>query len=100
MKTIVGASCTLALLASSLPSLGAQGTQPSQPVDPTAQSPSTPAPTTPPTFPTSQAKAQRERRVHMGTIVKSGDAYLLKSGSEKYLLDNQKQVRNYEGKDV
>ncbi len=100
MKTIVGASCTLALLASSLPSLGAQGTQPSQPVDPTAQAPSTPAPTTPPTFPTSEAKAQRERRVHMGTIVKSGDAYLLKSGSEKYLLDNQKKVRNYEGKDV
>jgi hypothetical protein len=100
MKTNVGALCTLALLAGSLPNLVAQGTQPSQPVDPTAQAPATPAPTTPPTFPTSEAKAQPDRRVYVGTLVKSGDAYLLKSGNEKYLLDSQKKARNYKGKDV
>ena len=100
MKTNVGALCTLVLLAGSLPNLVAQETHPSQPLDPTAQAPSTPAPTTPPTFPTSEAKAQRDRRVYMGTIVKSGDAYLLKSSNEKYLLDSQKKVRNYNGKDV
>jgi hypothetical protein len=100
MKTNVSALCTVALLAGSLPNLAAQGTQPSQPVDPTAQAPATPAPTTPPTFPTSEAKAHPDRRVYTGTIVKSGDAYLLKSGSEKYLLDSQKKARNYKGKDV
>ena len=61
MKKHVGALCTLALLAGSLPNLFAQGSQPSQPVDPTAQAPATPAPATPPTFPTPEAKAQRDR---------------------------------------
>src|SRR5216683_6583830 len=85
------------------PSVFAQGSQPSQPVDPTAQAPATPAPATPPTFPTSKAKAQSDRRdltVYMGTIVKDGDAYILKSGNEKYLLDSQKKAKNYKGKDV
>jgi hypothetical protein len=35
MKKHVGALCTIALLAGSLPNLFAQGSQPSQPVDPT-----------------------------------------------------------------
>ncbi len=103
MKKHVGALCTLALLAGSLPSLFAQGSQPSQPVDPTAQAPATPAPATPPTFPTSEAKPrpdQPEVRVYMGTIVKDGDAYFLKAGNEKYLLDSQKKAKNYKGKDV
>ena len=103
MKEHVSTLCTLALLAGSLPSLFAQGNQPSQPVDPTAQAPATRAPATPPTFPTSEAKAQPDRRdvrVYMGTIVKNGDAYVLKSGNEKYLLDSQKKAKNYKGKDV
>ena len=61
MKKYVGALCTLALLAVSLPNLFAQGSQPSQPVDPTAQAPATPAPVTPPTFPRSEAKAEPDR---------------------------------------
>jgi hypothetical protein len=103
MKRHVGALCTLALLSSSLPNLFAQGSQPSQPVDPTAQAPATPAPTTPPTFPPSEARArvgEPNVKVYMGTIVTNGDACLLKSGNEKYLLDSQKKVRNYKGKDV
>jgi hypothetical protein len=36
----------------------------------------------------------------MGTIVTNGDACVLKSGNEKYLLDNQKKIKNYKGKDV
>ena len=103
MKEHVSTLCTLALLAGSLPSLFAQGNQPSQPVDPTAQAPATRAPATPPTFPTSEAKAQPDRRdvrVYMGTIVKDGDAYVLKAANEKYLLDSQKKAKNYKGKDV
>jgi hypothetical protein len=103
MKKYVGALCTVALLAVWLPNLFAQGSQPAQPVDPTAQAPATQAPATPPTFPTSKIKAQPDRRdvrVYMGTIVKDGDAYVLKSGNEKYLLDSQKKAKNYKGKDV
>lgn len=103
MKKHVGALCSLALLAVSLPNLFAQGSQPSQPVDPTAQAPATPAPATPPTFPTSEAKPQPDRAdemVYMGTIVKDGDAYVLQTGNEKYLLDSQKKAKRYKGKDV
>jgi hypothetical protein len=103
MKKYVGALCSLALLAVSLPNLFAQGSQPSQPVDPTAQAPATPAPATPPTFPRSEAKPQPDRadvRVYMGTIVKDGDTYVLRAGNEKYLLDRQKKAKNYKGKDV
>ena len=97
--------CTLTLLAGSVAYLFGQGGQPPQPVDPTAQAPATPAPATPPTFPASEAKAQPDRqevRVYAGTIVKNNneDAYVLESGNEKYLLDSQKKVKNFKGKDV
>lgn len=103
MKTNVGALWVLAMLAGSVLSLFAQGGQPSQPVDPTAQSPATTAPTTPPTFPTSEAKAQPNRtdaKVYMGTIVNTGDSYVLKSANEEYLLDSQTKAKKYQGKDV
>ena len=103
MKEHSGALCTFALLAGSVANLFGQGGQPPQPIDPTAQAPATPAPTTPPTFPTSEAKAQPDRqevRVYAGTIVKNEDTYVLESGNEKYLLDSQKKVKNFRGKDV
>jgi len=103
MKNNVGALCILAMLAGSVLSLFAQGGQPSQPVDPTAQSPATTAPTTPPTFPTSEAKARPNRadaKVYMGTIVNTGDSYVLKSANEEYLLDSQTKAKKYQGKDV
>jgi hypothetical protein len=99
MKKHVGAFWTITLLAGSLP-LFAQGSQPSQPVDPTAQAPATQAPATPPTFPKSEAKPRPDVRVYIGTLVKDGDAYVLKADNEKYLLDNQKKAKNYKGKDV
>jgi len=103
MKKHVAALCTLALLSGLQPNLLAQGSQPSQPTDPTAQAPATPAPATPPTFPPSETKARVDRpavKVYMGTIVTNGDACVLKSGNEKYLLDSQKKIKNYKGKDV
>lgn len=103
MKEHVGTLCTVALLAGSLANVFAQGSQPTQPLDPTAQAPATRAPTTPPTFPTSKAKEQPDRsgvKVYMGTIVKDGDAYVLKTGNQTYLLNSQKKAKNYNGKDV
>ena len=102
MEKHVGAFCAITLLAGSLP-LFAQGSQPSQPVDSTAQAPATQAPATPPTFPTSEAKPRPDQpdvRVYIGTLVKDGDAYVLKVGNEKYLLDSQKKAKNYKGRDV
>ena len=108
MKRHMAALFTVALLAVSQPQLSAQGNQPSQPIDPTAHAPATrapasPAPATPPTFPTSEAKPEPHRadvRVYVGTIVKDGDAYVLKAANEKYRLDNQRKAKNYKGKDV
>lgn len=100
MKKHVGALCTIILLAGSLPNLFAQGSQPFQPVDPQAQAPATQPPATPPTFPTSEAKPRPDVRVYIGTIVRDGNAYVLKAGNEKYLLDTQKKAKNYTGKDV
>ena len=103
MKHYACTFCALALLAGSLPSVSAQGSQPSRPVDPTAQAPATTAPATPPTFPKAQGKGPTDRRdvkVYMGTILKDGDAYVLKAGNQTYLLDSQKKAKNYEGKDV
>jgi hypothetical protein len=102
MKQYVSALCTLVLLAGSSPNLFAQANQ-SQPVDPTAQAPATKAPATPPTFPTTKTKAQpdaADTKVFMGTIFKDGNAYILKSGNEKYRLDSPKKAKSYEGKDV
>jgi hypothetical protein len=36
----------------------------------------------------------------MGTIFKDGNAYVLRSGNERYRLDSQKKAKKYEGKDV
>lgn len=102
MKKDVGALCVLAVLVGSVLSLFAQGGRPSQPVDPTAQAPAT-IPATPPTFPTPEAKAQPNRtdaKVYMGTIVNTGDSYVLKSANEEYLLDSQTKAKKYQGKDV
>jgi hypothetical protein len=103
MKRQVGSLCTLALILSSLSDSWAQGDQRSQPMDPTAQAPATPAPATPPTFPTSVAKPtkdQSEVRVYLGTIVKAGDAYVLKAANEQYRLESQKKAKEYSGKGV
>ena len=79
----------------------AQGSHPAQPVDPTAQAPATQAPTTAPTFPTSKAKAQPDRsgvKVHMGTIVKEGDAYVLKSANQTLLAGQPEESKQLQRK--
>jgi hypothetical protein len=45
-------------------------------------------------------KPRPDVRVYIGTLVKDGDAYVLKAGNEKYLLDSQKKAKNYKGRDV
>jgi hypothetical protein len=103
MKRHVSVFCTLALLAELSPNICAQGTRPSEPIDPTAQAPATKAPATPPTFPTTRTKGQPDNAdatVFAGTILKNGDAYVLRTGNERYRLDSPKKAKNYEGKDV
>jgi Protein of unknown function (DUF5818) len=96
----------------------AQQSQPSQPPDPTGQSPATPAPSTPPTFPRSQSKpdsqpapaAQQSQdspetstkaaKVFTGTITQDKDGYVLKTGDQKYKLDDQSKAKEYDGKHV
>lgn len=36
----------------------------------------------------------------MGIVVSNGDAYVLKSGNEKFLLDSPKKAKNFKGKAV
>jgi hypothetical protein len=43
---------------------------------------------------------RRDIRAYVGTIVKDGDAYVLKAVNEKFRLDKQKKAKNYQGKDV
>jgi hypothetical protein len=87
-------------------------TQPTQPNDPTAQQPATtpqaePSQTTPPapTTPDAQATAPTstsDSQSFSGTIVKSGDKYVLQDADtgKTYDIDHQDQVKQYEGKKV
>src|SRR5580700_4400159 len=103
MKRHMRVLCNLTLLAVSLPDVVAQGNQPSQPIDPTAQAPATRAPATPHAVATPIANPRKDRsdlKVYVGAIVKDGDAYVLKSGNEKYLLDGQRKAKDYNGRDV
>ena len=103
MKEHVGELASNATVHNAPTNVFAQGSQPAQPLDPTAQAPATRAPTTPPTFPTSKAKEQPDQsgvKVYMGTILKDGEEYVLKTGNQTYLLDSQKKAKNYNGKDV
>jgi Protein of unknown function (DUF5818) len=108
MKKLIAALCAVALLAVPGVGLSSQGNAPSQPIDPTAQAPATrapasPAPATPPTFPTTEARPDSpppNARVYVGTILKVGNAYVLKAASEEYRLDNQRKAKHYKGRDV
>ncbi len=52
--------------------------------------------------PPSQGKAQPESKVFTGTILKSGETFVLSDSVTKsrYTLDDQEKVRQYEGKHV
>ena len=51
---------------------------------------------------TSQTQAQPEAKTFTGTILKSGENFVLSESGTKsrYLLDNQDKARPYEGKNV
>lgn len=100
----------LALLFCFTLSLSAQQSTPSQPTDPAAQQPAQPpqssAGQTPDSRPTpgaaQQAAPASDGQTFTGTIVKSGDKYVLQdtaSGST-YDIDHQDQLKQYEGKKV
>jgi hypothetical protein len=87
----------------------APATQPTQPNDPTAQAPATTPQTQP--SPTPQPPAQTspdatatstDTQSFSGTVVKSGDKYVLQDADSGkiYDIDHQDQVRQYEGKKV
>ena len=101
---------TFALLLSLGLPLSAQQNTPSQPNDPTAQQPAQP-----PQGSTSQTPDARQtpgatqpsasasdRQTFTGTIVKSGDKYVLQdtASGTSYDIDHQDQVKQYEGKKV
>jgi hypothetical protein len=52
--------------------------------------------------PTSQSQAQPESKTFTGTILKSGESFVLSDSITKsrYMLDDQVKVRRYEGKHV
>jgi len=84
-------------------------TQPSQPTDPTAQQPAT-APQSPEQQPSQaapDAQAQTapsatDNQTFSGTVVKSGDKYVLQDADsgKTYDIDHQDEVKQFEGKKV
>jgi hypothetical protein len=52
--------------------------------------------------PTSQGQAEPESKTFTGTILKSGESFVLSDSVTKsrYMLDDQDKVRRYEGKHV
>jgi hypothetical protein len=86
---------------------------PTQPADPTAQQPATTPQTTPTPTPapgaaqtttpgTAAAPTATDSQSFSGTIVKSGDKYVLQDAAsgKTYDIDHQDQVKQYEGKKV
>ncbi|MGC2648776.1 MAG: DUF5818 domain-containing protein [Candidatus Sulfotelmatobacter sp.] len=87
--------------------------QPTQPTDPTAQQPSTPTQAQPsqtpdqggqaaPNTPSQPSATATDAQTFSGTIVKSGDKYVLQDAAsgKSYDIDHQDQVKQYEGKKV
>jgi len=126
-KTLIGVA---ALALSLVPFTFAQSqSQQPQPVDPTAQQPASPPQSTPPTFPQSTkpdaqqpdpsqqpdsqtspnaqqpsdstaASTAGRQRTFMGTVLKTGDGYILRAGDSQYKLDDQDRAKQFECKDV
>ena len=94
--------------ASSDPAAAPQ-TQPSQPTDPTAQQPAT-TPQTPEQQPSQAAPdtqsqttpSATDSQTFSGTVVKSGDKYVLQDADsgKTYDIDHQDEVKQFEGKKV
>jgi uncharacterized protein YdeI (BOF family) len=105
MKRIqcAGVIGTLVLVLSLSLSLSAQQSTPSQPTDPTAQQPAQPPQGSARQAPdATQQAAPSDSQTYTGTIVKSGDKYVLQDAASgaTYDIDHQDQVKPYEGKKV
>lgn len=87
--------------------------QPTQPTDPTAQQPNTPTQAQPsqtpdqggqaaPNTPSQPSASATDSQTFSGTIVKTGDKYVLQDAAsgKSYDIDHQDQVKQYEGKKV
>jgi uncharacterized protein YdeI (BOF family) len=110
MKKIQCASTlgALALLLSLGLPLSAQQSTPSQPTDPTAQQPAQPSQGTGSQTPNARqtpdaaSQAPTDSQTFTGTIVKSGDKYVLQdtASGTAYDVDHQDQLKQYEGRKV
>jgi Protein of unknown function (DUF5818) len=102
--------CVTAVLAAAFASISFAQTAPAQPQDPTAQAPSSPAgPSAKRPPDETQKPSQGESAVpassgkirpFMGTVVHKNGGYFLRAGDLEYKLDDQTQVRRYEGRSV
>jgi Protein of unknown function (DUF5818) len=125
MKKILSILATLTLGAALVPAVFAQQDQSSRPSsapqqDQTspAQQPSATQPSTSPSAapsaqePSAQPSAQQpssssassssmaDSSSFSGTVVKAGDKFVLKSGSQTYQIDDQDKAKQFEGKEV
>lgn len=87
-----------------LPAAFGQGT-PSQSQDPNAQTPATqqtPSTEQPSQSSPSSGASSPSEALHsfVGSIVKSGDKFMLHTGGTDYQLDDQAQASKFDGKDV
>ena len=81
-----------------LPAAFGQGT-PSQSQEPSTQTPSAQQPSQSPDDASSSASSDVPHSF-VGSIVKKGDKYMLRTGGTDYQLDDQAQASKFEGKDV
>jgi len=94
MKRAISILAMLVLMATLLPAAFAQQDQSAQPSSSAQQRPSAPAQGS-----SAQAPSQ-ESNSFSGTVVKSGDKYVLQVGSMTYQLDDQDKAKQFEGKQV
>jgi outer membrane biosynthesis protein TonB len=80
--------------------------QPDPPQQPAAQSPSTQdqgsqsSPGMQQSTDSTAASTAGQQRTFMGTVVKTGDGFILRAGDNQYKLDDQDRAKQFEGKDV
>jgi Protein of unknown function (DUF5818) len=80
------------------------GEQQPDPQQPASQSPATQdqgqsSPSTQSSDSTAASTAG-QARTFMGTVLKSGDGFILRAGDKQYKLDDQDRAKQFEGKDV
>src|SRR5216117_1278405 len=110
MKKTLTVVAILALVATMLPAAFAQTSDQTSPSSsaPAASSPAETSPAqTSPSTPDQSSSAQgsasaasQDGESFTGTVVKSGDKYVLKTGAGTYQIDDQDKAKQFEGKQV